>query len=209
MHVRGEAACAVAEIVSRWMRAVQCNQFGEDFGSTIEQGPFCKAITLAQSTVLLVDRNADSLSRSWCGVEIFYTNKRDKALQMYTSQGLVGEDVTSGPLFEAVKSWDVRTTEASQDSDRRMILNYFCLQDELDGILKDCDGNPILDNRKCKSLENSATVPECGAPLEGEPPLEGEAPLRQNEAQSNEYVHEAALFAKHHASFNSLNSAVR
>ena len=148
--------------------------------------------------MLVIDRNADSLSRSWCGIEIFYTNKCDNSLQLYTSMGRVGTDLTSGPLVEAVKVWDVCRTEASQDTDRRMILNYFCNQPELGGIAVDAlTQMPILDESKMKSLDPnlSDVVPQ------------SVAPLRQDGRK--EYGHEAALFANHHEKFMSLNRLVR
>ena len=91
------------------------NQFGEDFGLRLEDSPFCRSIRCtARGTVLVVDRNADSLTRIWCGLELYYTNKLNKSLQLYTSMGQVGVDVFSGPLVQAVEEWDVCRMEASQ-----------------------------------------------------------------------------------------------
>jgi hypothetical protein len=42
------------------------NQFGESFGSEIIGTPFVRAIESAEATILIVDRDAGSLTRSWC-----------------------------------------------------------------------------------------------------------------------------------------------
>eukprot|EP00746_Dinoflagellata_sp_MGD_P086878 gnl/MRDRNA2_/MRDRNA2_344378_c0_seq1.p1 gnl/MRDRNA2_/MRDRNA2_344378_c0~~gnl/MRDRNA2_/MRDRNA2_344378_c0_seq1.p1 ORF type:complete len:131 (-),score=21.51 gnl/MRDRNA2_/MRDRNA2_344378_c0_seq1:171-518(-) len=94
-----------------WVYTFANSQFGEDFGAKIEDSPFYQAVCKATwGIVLVVDREASSLQCSWCSVELFGTSKAsDKKLEVYTPCGMIGSRrVSSGPLVDAVKAWDVR-----------------------------------------------------------------------------------------------------
>ena len=105
--------------------------FGEDLGASIMETPFVKAIEFAEATILMVDRDAGSLKRSWCCLEIHYTIKLDRTFELYTSAGLVGSTaVSSGPLVDAISQWDVRESQASEVAYRRQILNFIAGEPE-------------------------------------------------------------------------------
>ena len=54
-----------------WICTFANNQIrGEDFGERVAGFPFMGAIDAAELTVLVVDRNAGSLGRTWCGLEV-------------------------------------------------------------------------------------------------------------------------------------------
>jgi len=173
-----------------WICTFACNQFGEDLGDSIKECPFIKVINLVDVTVLVVDRLAGSLKRTWCGLELYHTTDQEKELRVYTASGIVGGStgrVSSGPLVEAVKWWDIRATEASEAAQRRQILNYIVHPDnEKVGVLKDEAGREILhpDNQALDDVE-----------------------MRIN--KQNEYQHEAKLFKTHAKCFETLNMMVR
>ena len=70
-----------------WVCTFANNQFGEAFGATILQTPFVKAVEMAEATILMVDRDAGSLRRSWCCLELHCTILKEKSLELYTSAG--------------------------------------------------------------------------------------------------------------------------
>ena len=78
-----------------WVCAFANNQFGEDFGLGLRESPFYMAVQASSETVLVVDRDASSLTRIWCGFEVHVTSTMQKPLSVYTSTGKVGKDVTS------------------------------------------------------------------------------------------------------------------
>merc|ERR1712096_26263 len=58
-------------------------------------------------TVFVVDRAAVSLYRIWCALELRFTQTEGKPIELYTPSGMVGsKHVSSGPLVEAIKSFD-------------------------------------------------------------------------------------------------------
>ena len=75
-------------IVPIWCCTFANNQFGEDFGLCIEDGPFYKAVMKAEGTILIVDRDAESLSRIWCGLELHLTIENGRAPQIYHFRNL-------------------------------------------------------------------------------------------------------------------------
>ena len=84
---------------SIWVCTFAICQFGENFGPTLGESPFFHAVALAEATVLVVDRDAGSLTRIWCSLEVHFTDKLEKDLQVYTPSGRIGSElVTSGPL---------------------------------------------------------------------------------------------------------------
>jgi len=181
--------------VAIWICTFANNQFGENFGPSLLSCPFYKAVAATKSVVLVVDRDANSLQRIWCGFELHTTLLCDKPLDLYTAAGHVGVTVTSGPLVEAIEVWDVTRMEASQDSDRRQILNFFCGGEESEraGLKTDAAGELELVNGWQKQLHDVETNPE--------------APRRQDGRE--EYAHEASLLSKHSGTFDALNQAVR
>ena len=180
--------------VAIWVCTFANSQFGENFGAKLEASPFYCAISMAEGTVLVVDRDAGSLSRIWCSLEIHFTDKLDKDLQVYTPSGRIGSElVTSGPLVEALADWDVTCCEATQPCDRRQILNY--LADparENDGLAKDATGSLKLEDGWKKLMEDDSTDPSI---------------KRANGLP--EYQHEAKLFKTHGNVFSRLNQTVR
>ena len=180
--------------VAIWVCTFANSQFGEDFGPNLEASPYYSAISMAEGTVLVVDRDAGSLSRIWCSLEVHFTDKLDKDLQVYTPSGRIGSQlVTSGPLVEALADWDVTCCEATQPCDRRQILNY--LADparENDGLAKDAEGSLKLEDGWKKIMEDDTTDPSL---------------KRAN--GSPEYQHEAQLFKTHEQVFSRLNQTVR
>ncbi|CAE8697261.1 unnamed protein product, partial [Polarella glacialis] len=55
-----------------WICAFANNQFGENFGVYIDECPFIRVLEITDLMVLIVDRGAGSLTRVWCGVELYY-----------------------------------------------------------------------------------------------------------------------------------------
>ncbi|CAE7785451.1 ANKRD44 [Symbiodinium sp. CCMP2456] len=189
-----------------WVCTFANSQFGEHFGPTLEESPFFHAISLAKGTVLVVDRDAHSLTRIWCGLELHFTEKLRKDLQVYTPSGRIGSTrVTSGPLVEAIACWDVTSCEASQPSDRRQILNYLAHPaKEKDGLLKDDKGNLVFENGWRKVLEDDHHQP-WWTPLS----CHGQANSRTRADGKPEYKHETVLFKQHADAFSKLNQLVR
>eukprot|EP00434_Breviolum_minutum_P038714 symbB.v1.2.034352.t1/scaffold4419.1/size39883/2 len=145
-------------------------------------------------TVLVVDREGGSLTRIWCGLELHFTEKLQKDLQVYTPSGRIGSAlVTSGPLVEAIAGWDITSCEATQPSDRRQILNYLANpKGEKDGLIRDEVGNLVLKNGWMKQLEDDSKH-------ESKKRSTGDA----------EFLHEAELFRKHAETFLKLNQMVQ
>ncbi len=56
-----------------------------------------------------------------CGVVPHEATRQE--LMIYTAAGRVGTDVRTGSLVEALELYDITLCEASQESDRRQILN--------------------------------------------------------------------------------------
>lgn len=125
-----------------WICTFANNQFGESFGARIMDTPFARAIEMAEATILIVDRDAGSLTRSWCCLELHCTIALEKELQLYTSNGMVGSAaVSSGPLVDAISRWDVRKSEAAELAYKRQILNFIAEVPETHGLVTDCGGN--------------------------------------------------------------------
>ena len=163
-----------------WICTFANNQIrGEDFGERVAGFPFMGAIDAAELTVLVVDRNAGSLGRTWCGLEVHWTVDSEKDLEVYTPTGRVGGDrASSGPLIEAIKQWDIRETQASDICYSRHIFNFIAGVDEHAGL---------------QSTTGGALTLERGRPM----------------LQEGTGEHEAALFREHALRFESLNMAVR
>ncbi|CAE8627408.1 unnamed protein product [Polarella glacialis] len=179
-----------------WICVFANNQFGQNFGTGFRDSPFYKAVEVAEEgTLLIVDRDASSLQRIWCGFELLLAIDLQKPLVVYTSAGQVGVSATSGRLVEAVEDFDITQMEASQESDRRQIINFLCGGELLEkkGLKTAQDGNFQLVNGWQKQLSDVTTTPA--------------APRRQN--GKLEYVQEAELFKLHSAKFQKLNATVR
>jgi len=179
-----------------WICTFANSQFGEDFGAGLRDSPFYKAVQIVEDgLILIVDRDASSLQRIWCGLELHLSLVLAKRLEIFTSAGQVGVTVTNGPLVESVEAWDVTRMEASQDSDRRQILNYLCRGElhERDGLKKDEHGNLALVDGWRKTLDGVETTANTPLRLSGQ----------------EEYVHEGNLFLQFADKFAQLNTAVR
>ena len=181
-------------LTSIWVCTFANSQFGENFGSTLEESPFYCAISVAEGTVLVVDREGGSLTRIWCGLELHFTNKLQKDLQVYTPSGRIGSAlVTSGPLVEAIAGWDITSCEATQPSDRRQILNYLANpKGEKDGLIRDEVGNLVLKNGWMKQLEDDSKHAS-----------------KKRSTGDAEFSHEAELLEEHEKTFSDLNQMVR
>eukprot|EP00930_Biecheleria_cincta_P027505 TRINITY_DN19311_c0_g3_i1.p1 TRINITY_DN19311_c0_g3~~TRINITY_DN19311_c0_g3_i1.p1 ORF type:complete len:624 (+),score=88.99 TRINITY_DN19311_c0_g3_i1:60-1931(+) len=138
-----------------WICTFAVNQKGEVVGTKIMDTPFMKAISKAELTVLLVDRSAGSLRRTWCALELYRTAAENKDLEVYTPLGKVGNGrASSGPLIESLREFDIRSTEASDDSYRRQILNYIASEDEAkglkqeNGVIQLLQGRPALEDER-------------------------------------------------------------
>jgi len=177
-----------------WICTFANCQFGENFGSKLMDCPFIRTLKTVDLTVLVVDYQAGSLTRTWCGLEVHYTTNNDIDFVLYTSAERVGSTyVSGGPLVEAVKTWDIRSSEASDPQYRRQILNYVAKVNELEGLKKDADGQMVRDKMGRPSLDGNAKDPTW--------------PTRSN--GEKEYAHEANLFRKHAKRFENLNMMVR
>ncbi|CAE7291540.1 TERF2IP [Symbiodinium natans] len=177
-----------------WVCTFANCQFGENFGSKLMDCPFIRTLKTVDLTVLIVDSQAGSLTRTWCGLEVHYTTNNDIDFVLYTSAGRVGSSyVSGGPLVEAVKSWDIRSSEASDPQYRRQILNYVAKVNELEGLKKDKNGRMVLDSMGRPSLDGDSRDPSWQSRSNGE----------------KEYSHEANLFRKHAKRFEHLNMMVR
>eukprot|EP00913_Durusdinium_trenchii_P023514 g22091.t1 len=121
-----------------WVCTFANSQFGENFGPALEESPFFRAISMAEATVLVVDREAGALTRIWCGLELHFTDKLAKDLQVYTPSGRIGSElVTSGPLVEAIGNWDVMRNRMV----RTKVKAAACVVEEVDAGL--CQIHPI------------------------------------------------------------------
>eukprot|EP00435_Cladocopium_sp_Y103_P063560 s207_g25.t1 len=139
-----------------WICTFANNQFGEDFGASMRDTPFVQAIQQADATILMVDRDAGSLRRSWCCLELHYTISQEKSLELYTSAGLVGSKaVSSGPLVDAISEWDVRDSAASEEAYRRQILNFIADVPEHSGLLRAETGGLLLPDGHRPQLDPS------------------------------------------------------
>jgi len=179
-----------------WICTFANCQWGEDFGERIMDCPFIRAINICSSTVYFVDRYAGSLRRTWCGLEIQHTEKAEKELELYTPSGLVGGPTgraSSGPLIEAVKEWDFRDSEASDESYRRQIMNYIADECELKGLEVDSQGKALLQN---------------GRPVLAEGLTEEDNVLTRPGGKK-ELLYESELFRRHGKAFDKLNMTVR
>ncbi|CAE7564828.1 Amacr [Symbiodinium sp. CCMP2456] len=173
-----------------WVCTFANNQWGEDFGDRLATCPFYQTVAAADLTVLIVDRSAGSLGRVWCGLELYLTIQSQKRLLIYTPSGLVGHSsgrASSGPLIEAIKAWDIRQTNASEDAYRRQILNYIAGIDEFQGLQVAADGRLLRDH--------------------GRPLLKDQD--HDTRSREGEYTHEASLFKDHSKVFEELNMMVR
>ncbi|CAJ1453527.1 unnamed protein product, partial [Effrenium voratum] len=177
-----------------WICTFANCQFGENFGSKLMDCPFICTLKTVNLTVLIVDFQGGSLTRTWCGLEVHYTTHNEIDFALYTSAGRVGSTyVSGGPLVEAVKNWDIRTSEASDPPYRRQILNYVAKVSELEGLEKDEEGQLVLDNMGRPQLSSDALDPHGAMRSSGE----------------KEFAHEANLFRKHAKRFEHLNMMVR
>eukprot|EP00439_Symbiodinium_sp_Y106_P082946 s1288_g22.t1 len=175
-----------------WVCTFANNQWGEDFGDRLASCPFYRTVAAADLTVLIVDRSAGSLGRVWCGLELYLTIQSQKRLLIYTPSGLVGHSsgrASSGPLIEAIKAWDIRQTNASEDAYRRQILNYIAGIDEFQGLQVGADGRLLRDH--------------------GRPLLQQRDDDHDARSREGEYEHEACLFKDHSKVFEELNMMVR
>eukprot|EP00404_Azadinium_spinosum_P060963 CAMPEP_0180698238 /NCGR_PEP_ID=MMETSP1038_2-20121128/3919_1 /TAXON_ID=632150 /ORGANISM="Azadinium spinosum, Strain 3D9" /LENGTH=797 /DNA_ID=CAMNT_0022729797 /DNA_START=45 /DNA_END=2439 /DNA_ORIENTATION=+ len=170
-----------------WICTFANNQFGEDFGVSLQQCPFIAALesvkTCKGTTVFIVDRDGNSLERVWCGLEVHYTIKNELNLEIYTPK--------VETLVEAMKSWDIRKGEATEPSYRRQVLNYIAGADERSGLLSTGKQLDLKDNRPQLADED----------------LDDEAPCRSN--GDREFKYEASLFQRHAETFEGLNMKVR
>eukprot|EP00927_Polykrikos_kofoidii_P055711 TRINITY_DN49925_c0_g1_i1.p1 TRINITY_DN49925_c0_g1~~TRINITY_DN49925_c0_g1_i1.p1 ORF type:complete len:777 (+),score=139.55 TRINITY_DN49925_c0_g1_i1:80-2410(+) len=178
-----------------WICTFANSQFGEDFGVGLRQSPFFKAIQVATTTLLVVDRDGGSLTRIWCALEMHFTSELGNVLEIYTPAGRVGSRrVTSGPLVEAVGAWDVTLCEASQVTDRRQILNFLADEArEKDGLRINDDGSLALVDGWRKELADKSLSFKSRARLGGE----------------KEFEHEAQLFDRCAEQFQALSMKVR
>lgn len=184
-----------------WICTFANCQFGEDFGAMLKDCPFIQALRTVELTVLIVDFQAGSLARTWCGLEVHYTVEHEMEFQFYTSAGRVGSSfVSGGPLVEAVKDWDIRRSEASEAAYRRQILNYIAREPELAGLKtkRDRHGKDImvLDGMGRPLLRGGAQEE---ADLDAEVRINGEP----------EFLYESRLFRKKGKRFEDLNMMVR
>lgn len=180
-----------------WICTFANCQFGEDFGTMLTDCPFIQTLKTVELVVLVVDRQAGSLDRTWCALEVHYCVEHEMDFELYTSVGRVGSsDVSGGPLVEAVKAWDIRRSEASDPSYRRQILNYIAGVDELEGLQKTAEGKMATNTRGRPQLLGGAAEkrdPDAVRRINGE----------------EEYAHEAALHRRHAKRFDDLNMMVR
>jgi len=180
---------------SIWICTFANCQFGEDFGVALIQCPFLKALKTVQLTVLVVDRRAASLTRSWCGLELHETIATGKDLELYTSVGRVGSvKASSGPLIDAIQRWDIRRTEATEASYRRQIFNYIAGTTEVQGL-------------KCDAEDKTKPVLVEGRPQLLGVDVEDDYPRRLT--GDKEFQYEARLFKTHGEAFEDLNMNVR
>ena len=185
-----------------WVCTFALNQFRQDLGTNLEDSPFYLAIQNAKRTVLVVDCDAASLTRSWCGLELHFTKKFDKILQIYTPAGRVGSSrVKSGPLVEVMEVWDVFSCEASEDADRRQILNYLSGGKVLESGDIQCreDGSWVVKDGWRKQLSDVRLMEGTTQELEEWRQRDGDV----------EYQYEVELLKQHEAAFEQLNQSVR
>lgn len=172
-----------------WICTFAICQFGENFGSKLEDCPFVQALNHAELMVLVVDREAGSLTRSWCGLEVHHAIMHEMEFELYTSAGRVGSSfVSGGPLVEAIRGWDIRDSQTSDPPYRRMILNLIAGVSELDGLMLREDGSMETDTigRPCLDPAHSGIC-----------------------ASGDEYEYEQMLFREHARRFEDLNMIVR
>eukprot|EP00931_Biecheleriopsis_adriatica_P118617 TRINITY_DN93978_c0_g1_i1.p1 TRINITY_DN93978_c0_g1~~TRINITY_DN93978_c0_g1_i1.p1 ORF type:complete len:847 (+),score=131.06 TRINITY_DN93978_c0_g1_i1:90-2630(+) len=169
-----------------WICTFALNQFGEDFGDSLMKSPFAVSLEASELVVFMIDREAKSLTRSWCGFELWLTADDDqKQLELYTPTGRIGsEKASSGPVFDALGHWNICETDSSQEADRRQIMNLIAGVDELTGIEVAQSGKALLKSG-LKSLSDKRLVT-------GSARLSG---------TRSEFAHEAHLFQHYQHAF--------
>lgn len=177
---------------SIWVCTFALNQFGEDFGESLVQSPFSLSLKASERVVLMIDRQAGSLNRTWCGFELWLTAEDNKELELYTPAGRVGsEKAGSGPLMDALERWDIRDTDASQPADRRQIVNAVAGIPELEGLVQVRPGKALLKDG-LKELEDTTLA----------------TMKRRFSRNSFEFAHEARVFQENQYSFARVNNIV-
>jgi len=118
-----------------WICTFANSQFEVALGVTLEECPFHQALLVASSTVLMLDKTANALTRSWCSFELWLTTTCGKKLEICTPSGPVGcSRASSGEILEAIKHLDLRRAKASEPVDQRQIMNKIAGVPEMTGI---------------------------------------------------------------------------
>ncbi|CAK9106156.1 unnamed protein product [Durusdinium trenchii] len=142
-HVRKDRYLSIHDGI--WVCTFALNQFGDDLGSSLDSCPFVSGLLSCEHVVLVVDRQSGSLTRTWCAFELWQSAEKNKTLDLFAPTGKVGSEGTSSvALLDAVEAWDIRDTNTTNPADRRQIFNRIAGVDELDGLLRDAEGRPVI-----------------------------------------------------------------
>jgi len=120
-----------------WICVYANNQWNVELGATLAESPFYGALHGAESTLLMLDRGGQALTRVWVIFEMDRTLFHHQNLEVGTPLGLAGTLlVSSGPFVEALKGLQSSEAIASNPVDQRMIFNMITGHDEKRGLRK-------------------------------------------------------------------------
>jgi len=118
-----------------WICVYANNQWDVELGATLAESPFYGALLGAESTLLMLDRGGQALTRVWVIFEMDRTLHHQQSLEVGTPLGLAGTLlVSSGPFVEALKGLQSSEAKASNPVDQRMIFNMITDHDEKRGL---------------------------------------------------------------------------
>ena len=147
-----------------WICVFAINQFQIELGSDVESSPFVKALKASRAAVLMLDKEAQTLNRIWCLLEMFVVLTKSTAFNLFGGQkleyhiltpfGMIGaRSMNSSPLVAAIRAADCRKSQASMPADRANILSYIAGQPH-DSALEKSPQNASLCEAKVERLKS-------------------------------------------------------
>jgi hypothetical protein len=123
-------------------------------GTELSQGPFIESLKNCKSALLMLDKEASSLDRLWCLIEIYillfdYKKILDwdaSNMDILTPMGPIGSSsVKTAPVIQSISNVNTRLAKATNKGDQRQILNYIAGEPEFTGLVTEhVDGRQRL-----------------------------------------------------------------
>jgi len=132
---------------SYWICVYANDQWNVVLGKMLKDSPFYEALKDSATTVLMMDKSAEALTRLWVVFEMHETTiTLSQKLEIWTPVGRVGSGlVSSGPIVHALDRVDTAKAMASNLCDQRQIMNYVAGVDEMSSMLVAADLTKKLD----------------------------------------------------------------